>query len=121
MNNGSRNERVDRYPIDGGSSLSTVLSELELCGFVRKFSDYTKAKYGACCQLIDPFILFCNQTKNKSIAVNSYDINIPLQFRLGIACDQRFIIDNEIISVFYSGDNIIGYCIIICLLIWTNI
>ena len=62
----SRTQIIEETGIsDGGSSLSTVLSELEQCGFIRKFSDYSKAKYGACYQLIDPFILFCNQTKSR--------------------------------------------------------
>ena len=41
-----------------GSRLTTVLSDLELCGFVRSYRDFTKRKRGAIFQLVDPFTLF---------------------------------------------------------------
>ena len=41
-----------------GSQLTTVLSDLEKCGFVRSYRDFSKRKRGALFQLIDPFSLF---------------------------------------------------------------
>ena len=41
-----------------GSRLTTVLSDLELCDFVRSYRDFTKRKRGAIYQLVDPFTLF---------------------------------------------------------------
>ena len=53
---------------DGGATLTSVLSELEQCGFIRKYKDFTKASYGSLYQVIDPFLLFCLYTrKNKEI------------------------------------------------------
>ena len=42
----------------GGSRLSKVLKDLELCGFTRSYRDFTKPKNDKIHQLIDPFTLF---------------------------------------------------------------
>ena len=44
--------------IGGGSVLTKDLKELEECGFIRKFIDYSKEENDALYQLIDPFTLF---------------------------------------------------------------
>lgn len=41
-----------------GEPLTTALSELEQCGFIRAFPDFKKERTGMLFQLIDPFILF---------------------------------------------------------------
>ena len=53
--------RTDLACIDGigdGQPLTRALRELEQCGFVRKYRDFTKAKSGHIYQLVDPFSLF---------------------------------------------------------------
>lgn len=42
----------------GGDGLTTSLAELEQCGFLRRYRDFTKEKSGFHYQLIDPFTLF---------------------------------------------------------------
>ncbi|MBR3312506.1 MAG: AAA family ATPase [Atopobiaceae bacterium] len=42
----------------GGSTLMKSLRELEQCGFIRRYRDFTKPKNDAIYQLIDPFTLF---------------------------------------------------------------
>ncbi len=44
--------------IGDGAPLSKTLSELEQCGFIRKYKNYTKNKSGFYYQLTDPFTLF---------------------------------------------------------------
>lgn len=60
----TRQEGIDRMRIieltgisDGGT-LTTALAELEQCGFIRTYRDFTRAKNGEMFQLIDPFTLF---------------------------------------------------------------
>ena len=55
----TRNELASDKKIGGGATLTGVLSDLEQCGFIRKYLDYTRPKNGAYYQLIDPFVLFC--------------------------------------------------------------
>ena len=53
--------RTELAAIDGigdGQPLTRALRELEQCGFVRKYRDFTKANSGHIYQLIDPFTLF---------------------------------------------------------------
>ncbi|MBR1829926.1 MAG: ATP-binding protein [Atopobiaceae bacterium] len=49
-------ERIDG--IGGGKALTTALVELEQCGFVRRYRDFTKHERGQHYQVIDPFTLF---------------------------------------------------------------
>ncbi len=55
----SRAELSKDKKIGGGSILTKNLRELEECGFIRKFSDFTKGDKEVFYQLIDPFTLFC--------------------------------------------------------------
>ncbi|MBQ9152814.1 MAG: hypothetical protein IJ130_03270 [Solobacterium sp.] len=58
--NGKSRKELESYPeIGGGSVLTNYLEELELCGFIRKYSGYHSSEYGLCYQLTDPFTLFC--------------------------------------------------------------
>jgi len=54
----TRNEIVKAAKITDGGGLTTVLSELEQCGFIRKYNEYKKKSKDAVFQLIDPFTLF---------------------------------------------------------------
>lgn len=44
--------------VSGGGTLSKTLEELELSGFIRKYTDFSKPKNEAVFQLVDPFTLF---------------------------------------------------------------
>ena len=57
-NGKTRKELSEVKAIGGGSVLTENLKELEQCGFIRKYSNYTKPVNGAFFQLIDPFVLF---------------------------------------------------------------
>ena len=49
-------ERIEG--IGGGGPLTKALSELEQCGFIRRYRDYAKRQEGHHYQVIDPFTLF---------------------------------------------------------------
>ena len=54
----TRNEIISATHIPGGGNLTMALNELEQCGFIEKYSDFTKKKNNAYFRLIDPFSLF---------------------------------------------------------------
>lgn len=54
----SRAELAKAIETDPGKGLSKALSELEQCGFIRKYLNYSKKKNGHLYQLIDPFTIF---------------------------------------------------------------
>lgn len=54
----TRKEISAKSGISEGGTLSKTLEELELCGFIRRYSDFTKRKRDALYQLLDPFTLF---------------------------------------------------------------
>ena len=53
-----RTELAAKEKIGDGEPLTKTLTELEQCGFIRKYRNYTKQKNGCTYQLIDPFVLF---------------------------------------------------------------
>ena len=64
-----RTEIAKKSKVPNGEGLTKALNELEQCGFIRKYKNYTKEKQGFFFQLIDPFILFShNFLKKQSIA-----------------------------------------------------
>ncbi len=54
----TRTELSKVKEIGGGSVLTKNLRELEECGFIRRYSNFTKEENNAIYQLIDPFTLF---------------------------------------------------------------
>ena len=54
----TRKELAAVKTIGDGSVLTKDLEELEQCGFIRKYSNYSKPTNGAFFQLVDPFVLF---------------------------------------------------------------
>ena len=54
----TRKELSEVNAIGGGSVLTENLQELEQCGFIRKYTNYTKPSNEAYFQLVDPFVLF---------------------------------------------------------------
>lgn len=56
---GITRKELARLPaIGNGENLTKTLSELEQCGFLRKYRASTAEKYGLLYQIIDPFVLF---------------------------------------------------------------
>lgn len=53
-----RTELAKVKEIGDGETLTKALLELEQCGFIRKYKNYTKDKSGFYYQIIDPFISF---------------------------------------------------------------
>ena len=74
----TRSELSKNEAIGGGSVLTKNLRELEECGFVRKFINFSKGENESFYQLIDPFTLFSIRfVQNKQFdSWNSY-INSP--------------------------------------------
>jgi len=54
----TRDEIIRKTGIPGGGNLTKTLSELEHCGFIDKYSDFTKKSANTRYRLIDPFTLF---------------------------------------------------------------
>ena len=54
----TRDEIIKRAKISSSGNLTRVLNELVQCGFVDKYTDFTKPKKNAYYRLIDPFTLF---------------------------------------------------------------
>lgn len=54
----TRTDLAKHKGIGEGKELTRCLSELEQCGFIRKYKDFTKEKSGCFYQLVDSFALF---------------------------------------------------------------
>ncbi len=55
----TRQEVSDETKIADGALLTKALSELEECGFIRKYQGFMKGSKGGFFQITDPFTLFC--------------------------------------------------------------
>ena len=64
----SHKEISDLVPIDDGRTINTALTELEECGFIRKFFDYKGTKRDSLYQVIDPFVLFSFNISEQNIS-----------------------------------------------------
>ncbi|MDO4804487.1 MAG: ATP-binding protein [Lachnospiraceae bacterium] len=67
----SRTDLAGKSGISDGEGLTKALRELEQCGFIRKYRNYTTSKQGFIYQLIDPFVLF-SQYFLKEEAIDSW-------------------------------------------------
>ena len=54
----TREEIIAATGLPAGGGVTTVLNDLETCGFTRTYHDFTKPKQGAYHQLVDPFTIF---------------------------------------------------------------
>ena len=54
----TRAELIEGGKVSEGKELTRCLEDLEQCGFIRKFSDFSSEKNGSHFQLMDPFCLF---------------------------------------------------------------
>jgi len=75
----TRDEIINETGIPGGGNLTRTLNELVQCGFIEKYTDFTKQKNGSCYRLIDPFTLFWlryvenNNSKDENYWTNLID------------------------------------------------
>ncbi|MCL1975623.1 MAG: ATP-binding protein [Firmicutes bacterium] len=75
----TRDEIIAATNIPGGGNLTKTLHELEQCGFIEKYADFTKQKNNAYYRLIDPFTLYWlkyvkdNHTKDDYYWTNRID------------------------------------------------
>ncbi len=70
----TRNDLIKSLDSKSGNGISTALLELEQCGFIRKYENFTTSKQNFIYQIIDPFTLFSIHYLRKT-KVNSW-INI---------------------------------------------
>ena len=54
----TRDEIIKNAKIPGGGNLTRTLNELEQCGFIQRYTDFTKPKNNAYYRLIDPLTLY---------------------------------------------------------------
>ena len=79
VNGMTREDIMSATRLPGGGNLTKTLSELEQCGFIERYSDFTKAKYCSYYRLVDPFTLFWlkyvkdNNTKDEYYWTNLTD------------------------------------------------
>ncbi len=74
----SRTELLQETGLSSGKTFSDALSELEQCGFIRRYETAYSSKQGHIYQLIDPFTLFYHYfLKNKRISSWVKFINTP--------------------------------------------
>lgn len=66
----SRHEIIATTGISDGGTISEVLDNLELSGFIRRYQVYPGKEHGALLQLIDPFSLY-SQTFTKELKGNN--------------------------------------------------
>jgi len=75
----TRDEIIHSSKIPGGGNLTKTLNELEQCGFIEKYADFTKRQNCSYYRLVDPFTLFWlrhvknNDTKDEYYWTNRID------------------------------------------------
>ena len=68
----TRDELITAAKIPSGGNLTKSLRELEQCGFIEKYSNFTKGKNNAYYRLIDPFSLFSLKYVNNNNTKDEY-------------------------------------------------
>ena len=68
----TRDEIIKATTIPGGGNLTNTLKELEQCGFIEKYTDFTKQKNSSYYRLIDPFSLFWIRYVNNNHTKDEY-------------------------------------------------
>jgi AAA+ ATPase superfamily predicted ATPase len=68
----TRDEIIKAAKIPGGGNLTKILKELEQCGFIEKYADFTKHKKNAYYRLIDPFTLYWLKYVNNNNTKDEY-------------------------------------------------
>lgn len=77
----TRNDLIENFGIENNGALSSVLEELEQCGFIRIYNAFNKKKRGSIYQLTDCYTLFYFKfiKKNKSQDHSWWSHNINSQ------------------------------------------
>lgn len=77
----TRNDLIEDFGIENNGALSSVLEELEQCGFIRVYNAFNKKKRGSIYQLTDCYTLFYFKflKKNKSQDFSWWSHNINSQ------------------------------------------
>lgn len=77
----TRNDLIEDFGIENNGALSSVLEELEQCGFIRVYNAFNKKKRGSIYQLTDCYTLFYFKflKKNKSQDYSWWSHNINSQ------------------------------------------
>ena len=66
----TRNEIIEISKLNSGESINKALSELDECGFIRKYNDYKTSSKNSLYQIIDPFTLFAfNHLMQKKVSL----------------------------------------------------
>ena len=68
----TRDEIIKNTKIPGGGNLTKTIGELEQCGFIEKYLDFTKRKNCVYYRLIDPFTLFWLKYVNNNNTKDEY-------------------------------------------------
>ena len=68
----TRDEIITAAKIPGGGNLTKTLNELEQCGFIEKYADFTKRKNNAYYRLMDPFTLYWLKYVRNNFAKDEY-------------------------------------------------
>jgi len=68
----TRDEIIESSGIPGGGNLTKTLKELEQCGFIERYNDFTKQKNSAYYRLVDPFSLFWLKYVNEKNSKDEY-------------------------------------------------
>jgi hypothetical protein len=68
----TRKEIVSKGGLREGGHLSTSLRDLELCGFIEKYADFTRPQNGAYFRLSDSFTLFSLRYMKNNMAKDEY-------------------------------------------------
>jgi len=68
----TRDEIIEKAKIPGGGNLTKTIGELEQCGFIEKYHDFTKQKSCAYYRLLDPFSLFWLKYVNNNNTKDEY-------------------------------------------------
>jgi len=68
----TRDEIINKAKIPGGGNLTKTLSELEQCGFIDRYADFTKSKKNAYYRLIDPFTLYWIKYVKNNVSKDDY-------------------------------------------------
>ena len=73
----TRDEIIRETGIPGGGNITKTLNELQQCGFIEKYTNFTKKKNGSYYRLVDPFTLFWfRYVKNNNSKDENYWTNL---------------------------------------------
>ena len=73
----TRDEIIRAAKIPGGGNLTKTLNELEQCGFIEKYADFTKSKNSAYYRLVDAFTVYwLKYVKDNDTKDNYYWTNL---------------------------------------------